>query len=84
MVTGQLWTKICQQQWFVAGQPRLSLLDCTALVGMCGRDDGKSKESMIKAYSPETKLQKQKEVSKVMDVGVLLKGMRDSVSSRHL
>ena len=55
-----------------------------AVVGMCGRDDGKSKESMIKAYSPERKLEKQKEVSKVMDVGVLQKGMRDSVSSRNL
>lgn len=56
MVTGQLWTKICQRQRFVAGRPRLSLLDCT--VGKCGRDDGKSKESMIKVYSPEMKLEK--------------------------
>lgn len=51
---------------------------------MSGRDGGKSKKSMIKAYSPEMKLEKQKEVSKVMDVGVLQKGMRDSVSSRNL
>lgn len=64
----------------MAGLPRLSL----HLWGMSGRDGGKSKKSMIKAYSPEMKLEKQKEVSKVMDVGVLQKGMRDSVSSRHL
>lgn len=44
---------------------------------MCGRDNGKSKESVMKVYSPEMKLEKQKGVSKVMDVGVLQKGMRD-------
>lgn len=44
---------------------------------MCGRDNGKSKESVMKVYSPEMKLEKQKGVSKVMDVGVLQKGMKD-------